>query len=225
MVGDLAAALESVLFVAAEPVSVERLSNVLGCAVDDVEAAARSLAACLEGRGIRLQRSPDGFQLVSAPEHAAVVERFLGIAVPPRLSAAALETLAVIAYRQPVHRLQIEEIRGVNSERVLRSLLAQGLIQEVGRAPVAGRPVLYGTTEEFLQRFGLTSLDELPPLESLDGVPEGVALRGEELGLEAAAPQAASARDDPSDSRDGTAAGRDRPDDGIGSRRGDEQGP
>lgn len=162
---DLTTAIESLLFVAPEPIPLDRLRATLGCTEAELEGALLTLEERLLGRGIRLQRSTEGVQLVSAPECAPLVEKFLGIQSSARLSAAALETLAIIAYRQPVHRLQIEEIRGVNSERVLRSLLAQGLIEEVGRAPGVGRPVLYGTTEAFLQRFGLTSCAQLPPLQ------------------------------------------------------------
>jgi len=164
---DLAKALEAVLFVAAEPAPLDRLRAVLGCEDSELEAAVRALADDLGPRGIRLQRGADGVQLVSAPEEARPIEKFLGIQASGKLSSAALETLAIVAYRQPVHRLQVEEIRGVSCERVLRSLIAQGLIQEVGRSPGIGRPVLYGTTTEFLQRFGLASLDDLPALDTL----------------------------------------------------------
>lgn len=162
---DLVAALEALLFVSAEPVALDRLRAALECSAPDLEEALCELDRHLSGRGIRLQRDSDGIQLVSAPEYAPRIATFLGIQASGKLSPAALETLAIIAYRQPVHRLQIEEIRGVSCERVLRSLIAQGLIQEVGRAPSVGRPVLYGTTGEFLQRFGLASLSELPSLE------------------------------------------------------------
>ncbi len=165
---DLVAALESVLFVAAEPVPIDRLCSALGCSADECEEALSALAETLQGRGIRLQRGSEGAQLVSAPEYAPQVEKLLGIQSTSKLSAAALETLAIIAYRQPIHRLQIEEIRGVSCERVLRSLIAQGLIQEIGRASGVGRPVLYGTTDELLQRFGLGSLADLPPLEEIE---------------------------------------------------------
>lgn len=161
---DLAAALESVLFVSTEPVPPDRLCEVLGCSEAEFEAATEDLAEKLRGRGIRLQRSVAGLQLVSAPEFALQVEKLLGSQPTGKLSAAALETLAIVAYRQPIHRARIEEIRGVNSERVVRSLIAQGLIEEVGRASGVGRPVLYGTTLEFLQRFGLESLSDLPGL-------------------------------------------------------------
>jgi segregation and condensation protein B len=160
----LVTGLESLLFVAAEPAPLERLRAALGCSVEEVEAAVAALTEQLADRGIRVQRSADGVHLVSAPEHAHSVEQFLGLQAASKPSSAALETLAIVAYRQPVTRSQIDEIRGVSSERVVRSLVAQGLIQEVGRATTLGRPVLYATTGEFLQRFGLTSLDDLPPL-------------------------------------------------------------
>jgi segregation and condensation protein B len=166
---DLTSALESLLFVSAEPVPLDRLRVALGCSAEELNEAVERLAALLQGRGVRVQTSAEGVQLVSAPEHAAVVEKFLGIQAAQRPSAAALETLAIVAYRQPISRPQIEEIRGVSSERAIRSLLALGLVQEVGRAPGLGRPVLYGTTPEFLQRFGLASLDELPVLEDGEG--------------------------------------------------------
>lgn len=161
----LAAVVESILFVSPEPVPIERLRSVLECDAAALEAALRCLAADLTKRGVRLQRDREGIQLVTAPEHAARVERFLGIQASARPSPAALETLAIVAYRQPIGRPQIEEIRGVNSDRAIRSLIVQGLIQEVGRGAGLGRPVLYGTTPEFLQRFGLESLEDLPRLE------------------------------------------------------------
>ena len=162
---ELVPVLESVLFVAADPVPLERLRSTLGCSDSELSETLEALAEQLRTRGIRLQRGAEGAQLVSAPENAATVEKFLGIQASGKLSGAAMETLAIVGYRQPVSRLQIEEIRGVNSDRALRSLLSQGLIQEVGRAPGVGRPVLYGTTLEFLQRFGLESTAQLPELE------------------------------------------------------------
>jgi segregation and condensation protein B len=103
--------------------------------------------------------------LVSAPESAPYIERFLGLSLSGKLSAAALETLAIIAYKQPVTRPQIEAIRGVSSDGVLRTLISKGLIEEVGRLETVGHPVLFGTTFEFLQYFGLSALSDLPALE------------------------------------------------------------
>jgi segregation and condensation protein B len=161
---ELGQALESLLFVASEPVDFSALARALGTRAENVEKAASELAERLRERGIRLQRSGGHLQLVSAPEWARYVERFLGVAEEQPLSAAAMETLAIIAYRQPATRATIESVRGVNSERALATLRSRGLIDEVGRAEGVGRPVLFGTTMLFLQRFGLEKIDDLPPL-------------------------------------------------------------
>jgi segregation and condensation protein B len=160
----LASALEAVLFVADAPVSQQRLAEALEIPTTLIPGALEALERALVGRGLRLQRQGELVQLVTAPEVASAVERFLGLATPARLSNAALETLAVIAYRQPVTRAQIEQVRGVNADRAIATLLAHGLIEEVGRLDAPGRPVLFGTTFEFLEHFGLRSLAELPPL-------------------------------------------------------------
>lgn len=157
--------LEALLFVAVEPTPADRLATALGVSVERVQAGLTQLEAQLHRRGIRLQRHREAFQLVSAPEAAAAIETFLGLDLTTKLSRAALETLAIIAYRQPITRPQIEAIRGVSSDGVIRSLLHRGLIEEVGRLEQPGRPVLFGTTFEFLRYFGLTSLDDLPSLE------------------------------------------------------------
>ncbi len=162
----LAATVESLLFVADAPVSVSHLAEALERDERDVEAALQTLAEGYAGRGVRLQRKGNRVQLVSAPEAAPIIERFLGLAQSGKLSAAALEALAIVAYEQPVTRPQIEAIRGVSSDGVLRTLLSKGLIEEVGRLETVGHPVLFGTTFEFLQYFGLSSLGELPPLET-----------------------------------------------------------
>lgn len=156
---------ESLLFIAGEPVTIAQLARVLELAPDAVEAALEQLEAACRARGVRVQRAGESVRLVSAPESAAVVERFLGVQAPPRLSAAALEVLAIIAYRQPLTRAQVEAIRGVDSSGVIRALLARDLIAETGRLESVGRPILYATTAEFLRQFGLGSLAELPPLE------------------------------------------------------------
>ncbi len=165
---ELTALVESLLFVADEPVSVGRLAEALEVTPGQVERALRELEQMLQSRGLRLERMGTRLQLVTVPEAAAHVERFLGLAGRRRLSPAALEALAIIAYRQPISRPRIEGIRGVNSDSVLRTLLTAGLIEEVGRAPTVGRPILYGTTFAFLQHFGLGRLDDLPPLEMAD---------------------------------------------------------
>ena len=162
---DLVARVESVLFVAEEPVSTHRLAQVLEVTPASVERVLDELAATYRGRGLRLQRLDGAVQLTTAPEAADSVERFLGLEARVHLSQAALEALAIVAYRQPITRPEVEEIRGVGSDSVLRTLLRAGLIDRIGRADDVGRPYLYGTTPEFLQHFGLQSLDDLPVLE------------------------------------------------------------
>lgn len=161
----LPAQVESLLFVADAPVFVSRLAEALEVTPGQVEQALAELEAQITAGGLRLQRAGNRVQLVTAPEAASCVERFLGLEARTRLSRAALETLAIIAYGQPMTRPEIEAVRGVSSDSVLRTLLSVGLIEEVGRAPTVGRPILYGTTFEFLQHFGLRSMDELPPLD------------------------------------------------------------
>ena len=119
-------------------------------------------------RGLRIQRSKGKVQLVTAPELSMLIEEFMGIEVTTTLSKAALETLAIVAFRQPVTRPAIEEVRGVNSDGVVRNLLSKGLIEELGREEGVGRPILYGTTSDFLNHFGIGSLDELPPIDIPD---------------------------------------------------------
>lgn len=165
---NLLACLEALLFVAPTPPSVAGLAEALDLPLVQVEQGLKELEALYtqEGpmRGLRLQRFRDRVQLTTAPETGPLVERFLGLEASSRLSRAALETLAIIMYRQPATRPQIDAIRGVNSDGVLKSLLLKGLVQEVGRAEAPGRPILYSVTPECLQYFGLSSLSELPPL-------------------------------------------------------------
>lgn len=165
----LSAYLESLLFVASGPVSAARLAKALGTSPAVVASLLHELEREYAGRGLRLQRSNGAVQLTTAPESSAVIERFLGLELTTRLSQAALEVLAITAFMQPVTRPQVDQIRGVNSDSSLRTLLSLGLIEEVGRQETPGRPILYGTTPEFLQHFGLISLDELPPLAEGDG--------------------------------------------------------
>jgi segregation and condensation protein B len=155
---------ESLLFVADEPVTVERLATAIGVERLAVEEALRELGEEYEQRGLRIQRKEGRVQIVTAPSAAPYIERFLGLELTSRLSAPALETLAVVAYQQPVTRAGVEAVRGVNCDSVLRTLVSKGLIEAVGRLPQAGRPIVYGTTFEFLQYFGLQDLAELPPL-------------------------------------------------------------
>jgi segregation and condensation protein B len=161
----LDAVLEALLFVASSPVTPAQLAAVLECDVDTVNLGLERLRESYRQRGLRLRVHQGRIELTTAPELAPFVERLLGLEIGARLSRAALETLAIIAYRQPITRAGIEAIRGVNSDSVVRSLLTKGLIEELGRAELPGRPLLYGTTTEFLSYFGLESLDQLPPLE------------------------------------------------------------
>lgn len=162
------ALIESLLFVANEPVQVEQLANVLKVSSEEVELELQSLNDEYGRRGFRLQRRGQRVQMVTAPEAASQVRRFLGLELSGKLSPAALETLAIVAYRQPVTRAQIEAIRGVNSDSVLRTLVNHGLIEEQGRLEQAGRPIIFGTTFEFLQQFGLADLRQLPSLEPIE---------------------------------------------------------
>jgi segregation and condensation protein B len=158
---------ESVLFVADEPVEISALARIAEAPLEEVDRAIDALAADCHLRGVRVQRTESAVQMVTAPEATPYVERFLGVDEDHRLSRAALETLAIIAYKQPITRQAIEAIRGVNCDRALASLRARGLITEVGRAKTAGRPYLFGTTFRFLEYFGLEKPDDLPPLADL----------------------------------------------------------
>lgn len=163
------AQLESLLFVASGPVSAARLATALELTPNAVDKLLDELEAAYRERGLRLQWSGRRMvQLTTAPEASAVVERFLDIDVTSRLSQAALEVLSIVAYMQPVTRPQVDQIRGVNSDGALRTLLSKGLVEEVGRMETPGRPILYGTTAEFLQHFGLSALEELPALRGDD---------------------------------------------------------
>jgi segregation and condensation protein B len=160
----LSVQVEAMLFVAGEPVTTAQLATALDVATSVAERALNELDASLASRGLRLQRHAGRVQLTTAPQLAELIERFLGLEMTSHLSRAALETLAIIAYQQPVTRPQIDSIRGVNSDSMMKSLLNKGLILESGRADGPGRPILYSTTPEFLQHFGLNSILEMPPL-------------------------------------------------------------
>lgn len=164
---DLPALIEALLFVSSAPVSPHQLAAALEISISQVEDAIQALDLRLLSREhpsyLRLQKYQGRYQLTTAAEIAPFVEKFLGLEISARLTQAGLETLAVIAYRQPITRPQIEAIRGVNSDSVLKTLLSKGLIQEVGRAEAPGRPILYAVTAEFLQHFGFRSIEELPP--------------------------------------------------------------
>jgi len=160
----LSVKIEAILFVAAEPVPTSQLATALDVSTSVVERGLNELDESLSIRGLRLQRHGGRVQLTTAPEFAELIERFLGLESTSRLSRAALETLAIVAYQQPVTRPQIDSIRGVNSDSMIKSLLNKGLVLESGRADGPGRPILYSTSPEFLQHFGLNSILEMPPL-------------------------------------------------------------
>ncbi|HET7768214.1 MAG TPA: SMC-Scp complex subunit ScpB [Chloroflexota bacterium] len=166
----LSSQIEAVLFVADRPVSVQELSRLLVVSNDAVEDGLAWLERSYADRGLSLQRRGEELQLVSHPLTAPIVQRFLGLEMSAKLSAAALETLAVIAYRQPVTKAQIEQIRGVNPDYAVQNLVTRGLIEEVGRQNTVGRPILYGTTFEFLRAFGLRSLADLPEMGDLSSL-------------------------------------------------------
>lgn len=163
-IAQIAAAIESLLFVAGRPLERAELRKLLNIDDADLMHGLKALTESLEsqGRGIRVQRLGEQVQLVTAPENARYVAALLGLPMTARLTTASMETLAVISYRQPITRAQIEAVRGVNSDRALANLIQHGLVAEIGRAQTVGRPALFATTPEFLQQFGLTNLGELP---------------------------------------------------------------
>lgn len=164
MVAEIATAIESILFVSGRPLERAELRKLLDIDEENLTQSLQTLEHELENRrrGIRLQHLGEQVQLVTAPENARYIAALLGLPMSAKLTSAAMETLAVISYRQPVTRAQIEAVRGVNSDRALASLIQHGLVAEVGRAQTIGRPTLFGTTPEFLQQFGLTKLEQLP---------------------------------------------------------------
>lgn len=204
------AAIEAVLFVAAEPVAAKELLALFG---DDgeLDEAAEALSAVLEryrdpgsGRGVILDEAGGGYRLVTRPELHSYLASFFESSSRPRLSMAALETLAIVAYRQPITAPEIAELRGVQSSSVLKTLLDHRLVRLAGRKEVVGRPFLYRTTREFLVRFGLNHLRDLPPLEELEELLQAESGAGElsfddpeeQRALEAAAAEEADSEDE-----------------------------
>ena len=164
----LSARLESLLFVAVDPVTPAQLAQASGCPEVEVNKALATLQQDYEeeNRGLRLQRRDGRVLLVTNPAASQVVEDFLNLDMRVQFSAPALETLAIIAYLHPVTRAQVEAVRGVDCSGVLRKMLQQGLVEEFDRLEAPGRPIRYAVTDQFMQHFGLTSLEELPPLET-----------------------------------------------------------
>jgi len=164
----LPAILESLLFVASSPISVSQLASAVGESENRVRDGLQELSEHYsDAHGLVLQWHKNRVQIATSPDLSEIIEKFLGIEITTTLSLAALEVLAIIAYKQPITRPEIDEIRGVNSDGVVRNLLSKGLIEEVGRVEGAGRPILYGTTADFLGYFGLNSLSELPAFNVL----------------------------------------------------------
>ncbi len=159
------AQLEALLFVAERPLTRRELGAVTGASAATIDARLGDLQVALAARGIRLLVDGERVALVTAPEAGRLIGRYVG-RDPARLSPATLETLAIVAYRQPATKSAIERIRGVDADYALRSLVHRRLVVELGRADAPGRPILYGTGVEFLERFGLTSLDDLPVVDA-----------------------------------------------------------
>lgn len=164
---ELTAAIEAILFVNGDSVSVKQLTELFDADEQSIYAAIETLQRRYEGEdsGICLQRVADSYQMVTKPQMASYIQAFLRPVYKKQMSNAMLETLTVIAYKQPVTKAEIEDIRGVNSDKVISLLLEQGLIKAVGRLSTPGRPIQYGTTDEFLKHFDLSDLKELPKIE------------------------------------------------------------
>lgn len=161
-------AAECILLVGGGPVTVPQLQEALGVTPETVRAVLWELQQDYAGRGLQVQEVASGYQLCTRPELSAYVQRFLQLGHREALSQAALETLAIVAYRQPVTRAEIEAVRGVRCDHVLETLAERHLIREISRRPTLGRPILYGTTEAFLRYFGLKDLRDLPPMAGGD---------------------------------------------------------
>jgi len=157
--------IESILFVAEKPVNIKELAKIAGALNIDVQKVLLELMNDYKKRGLRIIRKGDYFHLITAPEIAKYVARYLNQELKKELGEAAMETLAIITYKQPITRMEIEKIRGVNCEAILRTLQIKGLTCEVDRKDTPGKPILYGTTFEFLQYLGIESIEELPKLD------------------------------------------------------------
>ena len=164
----LPCAIEAILFVAGEPVNVSELAHALDMTVAELNPVLDGMKADYDRdeRGLRLNRFGMSVQLATRPDYAPYIERLLQPVQKQSLTQAAMETLSIIAYRQPITKAEIEAVRGVKCDYSVTSLMNKGLIEEVGRRESLGRPILYGTTERFLSHFGIESLDDLPALES-----------------------------------------------------------
>jgi segregation and condensation protein B len=203
---ELVTAIEAVLMAATEPVPPAELAQLLEIATTRVEELCRDLADeyARDGRGFVLARVAGGYRYQTHPDQAPYVERFVLEGQSARLSGPALETLAIVAYKQPISRAQLSAIRGVNVEATLRTLVQRGYIEETGHEPTLGSPALFGTTTTFLDKLGIDSLADLPPLA--DFMPEAHVVEALERGLQLREPSATEVLDD---------AGGDGPGDGV----------
>jgi segregation and condensation protein B len=157
--------IESILLVAEKPVSARELSTVSGAMASEVQKSLAELMDEYKNRGMKIIKKGEYYSLVTDPANAEAVSKFLNEELRHDLSEAAIETLSIITYKQPVTRIEIEDVRGVATDQILRNLMIRGLISEVGRKEAPGRPILYGTTMEFLQYFGFQHEDEIPTFE------------------------------------------------------------
>ena len=196
------AQLEALLFVAEKPLARAEIALLAGVDRETVDTRIGDLAVSLGERGIRLVEAGERVELATAPGAGALIARYVG-ADAPRLSSPSLETLAIVAYRQPCTRATVERIRGVDSEYTIRTLLHRRLVAELGRSEAPGRPILYGTGFDFLERFGMTSLDDLPPLDA--PIAERLFAPGAEDEAPGATAAGAGAGDSATGSRNGAA--------------------
>jgi segregation and condensation protein B len=189
---ELQGALEAIIYAADEPATLEQLAEAVGVGKAEVCAALDELIATYapDGRGLEIRKVAGGYKFYTKPQHHEAVRKFIkGLRSPLRLTMPALETLAVVSYKQPVTLPEIQEIRGVNCTGVVKTLLEKRLITAAGRKPMIGRPILYRTSKEFLVRFGLSGIDELPSLKEFEQLAR--AALGSDEGIAPAEPQAA----------------------------------
>ncbi|HID56037.1 TPA: SMC-Scp complex subunit ScpB [Candidatus Poribacteria bacterium] len=169
---ELKGIIEALLFVSSDPIKPDRIASALEVGEEVVRSVLEKLKAEYEDRvgGMQIVEVAGGYQMTTRPEHAEWLRKFYTKQVPTRLSRSALETLAIIAYKQPITKAEVDAIRGVNSDSVINSLLAKGLITISGRKRSPGRPLLYSTTDKFLHHFGLKDLSDLPSLEEMEEI-------------------------------------------------------
>ncbi len=206
---ELKSAIEAVLFIAGAPLSLDRLKSLFEEATQEqIEAQLTGLRQAYDdrGAGIMLAEIAGGYQLATRPEYAAWLRKFRSVKVSARLSKPALETLAIIAYKQPITRTEAEVIRGVNIGGIMRNLMERRLVKIVGKKDVPGKPLLYGTTPEFLQYFGLKDLSALPTLKEFQELEAGEEVMEEVVGDENAEAAEAQASEDATTSGEPTAA-------------------